>query len=239
MLQEFTQELKNVVLDILRGVHTVIMGKIVTYDPDKNLASILPDGKFKKPDGSMMDYPKLNKVPVYIMQGSEQTATFVYPIKKDDECIILFSEQALDTWLTKAKSDTDLKFDLSNAVAVVGMFAKPNPLIKEACKDNSIIIEKDGERVRLHDGYTYIKSKHPIGIDGTNTLLGANVLQVFFDDIIKAVTRNPLIIPPVPLPAGAPVPPVPPLINMHLNGVWTDIVAAANKAKAACAKSLK
>ena len=92
MLQEFTQEIKNVVLDILRGVHTVIPGKIVTYDPDKNLASILPDGKFEKPDGSKMDYPKLNEVPVYVIQGSEQTATFVYPIKKNDECMVLFSE---------------------------------------------------------------------------------------------------------------------------------------------------
>jgi hypothetical protein len=144
------------VLDILRGLHTVIMGKIVKFDPDKDEASILPFGKFKKPDGSMMDYPQLNEVKVYIMQGSEQTATFVYPVKPDDECIILFSEQTLDTWLTKAASNTDLKFDLSNAVAIVGMFSKPNPLIKEACKDNSVIIEKDGERVRLKKGETYI-----------------------------------------------------------------------------------
>ena len=156
MIQEFTQEMKNLVLDILRGVHTVITGKIVTFDPDKCEASILPFGKFKKPDGSMMDYPQLNEVPVYVMQGSEQTATFVYPIKKDDECILLFSEQALDVWRTKAESDTDLKFDLSNAIAIIGQFSKPNPLIKEACKDNSVIIEKDGERVRLKKGETYI-----------------------------------------------------------------------------------
>jgi hypothetical protein len=86
---------------------------------------------------------------------------------------------------------------------------------------------------------TDIESEQPIGVQGTETQLGADVLQVFFDDIIKAVTRNPVIIPPAPLPPGAPVPPVPPLINMHLKGVWDDIAAAANKAKASCAKALK
>jgi hypothetical protein len=157
MIQEFTEEVKNVILDKLRDVHTMIPGRIVTFDPDKCEASILPFGKFKKPDGSMMDYPQLNEVPCYIMQGSEQTATVVFPIKPGDECIVLFSEQALDTWRTKAASNTDLKFDLSNASAIVGMFSKPNPLVKEACADNSLIIEKDGERVRLKKGETYIR----------------------------------------------------------------------------------
>jgi len=84
-----------------------------------------------------------------------------------------------------------------------------------------------------------VESPNPIGINGTSTQLGADTLQIFFDEIIKAVTRNPVLIPPVPLPPGAPVPPVPPLINMHLKGVWTDIEAACRKAKAACAKALK
>ena len=86
---------------------------------------------------------------------------------------------------------------------------------------------------------TDFQSDAPIGVEGTNTLLGADVLQIFFDDVIKAVTRNPVIIPPSPLPPGAPVPPVPPIINMHLKGVWDDIKAACEKGKASCAKALK
>jgi phage baseplate assembly protein gpV len=86
---------------------------------------------------------------------------------------------------------------------------------------------------------TDIVSEAPIGFQGTSTKLGTDVLQVFFGDLISAVTRNPVLIPPAPLPPGAPVPPVPPIINMHLKGVWDDIVAAAIKAKASCAKTLK
>jgi hypothetical protein len=86
---------------------------------------------------------------------------------------------------------------------------------------------------------TDIESTAPVGVKGTNTQLGNDVLQVFFDDLIKAVTRNPIVIPPVPWPKGTPVPPAPPIINMFLNGVIQDIVAAAIKAKESCAKALK
>jgi hypothetical protein len=179
-MQETMQEIKNMMLDRLRDVHTILPGKVVTFDPDKCEASILPYGKYKKPDGSMIDFPQLNEVPVYVMQGSEQTATVVYPVKPDDECLVLFTEQTLETWRTKAESHTDLRFDLSNATAIIGMFSKPNPLIKEACDDDSLIIEKDGERVRLKKGETYIRDTagQSITLTPTVTTLVVNNLIV-------------------------------------------------------------
>jgi phage baseplate assembly protein gpV len=84
-----------------------------------------------------------------------------------------------------------------------------------------------------------IESEKPVGFSGTKTQLGADVLQVFFDDLKAALQRNPVVIPPAPLPKGAPVPPVPPIINMFLNGLIADIVAAIEKAKVSCEKALK
>ena len=86
---------------------------------------------------------------------------------------------------------------------------------------------------------TDIVSGKPVGIEGTGTLLGGGVLQVFWSDLISAWSQYPLIIPPVPWPSGVPVPPAPPLINMALNGFKNKIIAAASKAKKNCAKSLK
>jgi len=166
MLQDFTQGIKDVMLDKLRDVHTIIGGKIVAFDPAACEATVLPYGKFKKPDGAMMDYPQLYGVPVYVIQGNGQTATVAYPIKPDDECVILFAEQALDTWRTKAASNTDLKFDLSNAYVIVGMFARPNPLITEACADEAIIIDKSGHRVKL-------KQDGDIEVTGVNVKIEA------------------------------------------------------------------
>jgi phage baseplate assembly protein gpV len=84
-----------------------------------------------------------------------------------------------------------------------------------------------------------IKSENPIGFSGAKTELGTDVLQVFFDDLKAAVQRNPVVIPSAPWPKGAPVPPAPPIINMFLNGLIVDIVAAIEKAKASCKKALK
>ena len=157
MLQEYTQAMKELMADKIRDIHTVIPGEIVSFDPDKVEASIQPLAKYKKPDGEMMDFPQLNEVPVFFLQSAGQTATLVYPVKPKDYCLVFVSEQTLDTWRTGAESSIDLRFDLSNAIAVVGLFVKPNPLVKEACDDDALIIEKDGERVRLKKGETYVR----------------------------------------------------------------------------------
>jgi hypothetical protein len=149
LLSEFTQELKNLVSDMIRDVHTALPGKVVTFYPDRCEADVLPYGKYKKPDGGTLDFPKVPGVPVYFPQGAGQTATIVYPVKPGDECILLFSEQALDIWRNGAASDTDLKFDLTNAVALVGLFAKPNALVKEAVEKDAIIVDRSGTRITM------------------------------------------------------------------------------------------
>jgi phage baseplate assembly protein gpV len=103
-------------------------------------------------------------------------------------------------------------------------------------KNLEINVEKT---THLTAEYLDIESEKPIGFSGTKTQLGADVLQVFFDDLKAAVLRNPVIIPPVPWPKGEKVPPAPPIINMFLNGLIVDIVAAIEKAKASCTKALK
>jgi hypothetical protein len=121
---------------------------------------------------------------------------------------------------------------------------KCNNLDIEVKKLTGLTTEDLEIAVAKHTGLTTddldIESAKPIGFQGTQTQLGADVLQVFFDDLIAALKlRNPVVNPPALWPKGAPVPPAPPIINMFLNGVIADIVAAANKAKASCAMALK
>ena len=92
----------------------------------------------------------------------------------------------------------------------------------------------------LHESNnTDIHSNRPIGIKGTETQLGGDVLQVFWQDLIKAVSQYPIFIPPVRWPKYVPVPPVPIIINMALVGITREIVIISLKAKANCAKALK
>ncbi|GHU95072.1 hypothetical protein FACS1894208_07260 [Clostridia bacterium] len=148
MITEFTEQVKQSILEQVNGLHTALPGVITKYDKDKCEAEILPYGKFEKPDGSFIDYPKINEVPVMVFQGNSQKTTIAYPVLPGDECLLIISEYTLDTWRgDMSESTNDLKFDLTNAVAFVGMFKKPNPLSAEAVDDDALIIEHNKNRV--------------------------------------------------------------------------------------------
>jgi hypothetical protein len=149
MIQEFTQQIKNTIRDCINGIHTAIPGKIIFFDPEKCEAAVLPYGKYTTPSGIVIDYPTLNGVPVLIPQYAAQTATIAFPIKPGDECLLLFCEQPLDGWRSGTKSTASLRFDLSSAVTLVGLFAKPNPLVKTACDEDALILEKGGSRITI------------------------------------------------------------------------------------------
>ncbi|MDR1558712.1 MAG: hypothetical protein LBS84_03245 [Clostridiales bacterium] len=160
MMQEFTQEIKQLTLDMIRDVHVAVPAKIISFDPDKCEGSFQPTAKFRKPDGSQIDYPKIHSVPVYFPQSALQKVTFTYRIEPDDEFILLFLEQALDQWRTGAESKTELRFDLQNCVAIPGLFAKPNQLVKRADEHKSIIIQREDTFAELYDGKLESTVKH-------------------------------------------------------------------------------
>ena len=179
MLQEFSQEVKNTVTELLRGVHTAIPGKIVRYYPDKCEAEILPYGKFRKPDGEFLDYPQMNHVPILFPQSRGQDFAVVYPVNPGDECLILAQEQTLDVWRgAGSSSDNDLRFDLTNAVAIMGMFAKPQALALEAQNDDKLIIQKNGHRLHIKPDEMLLKFSDTVFIrmnSGGITLKGPRI----------------------------------------------------------------
>jgi hypothetical protein len=86
---------------------------------------------------------------------------------------------------------------------------------------------------------TNIESTAPVGIKGTDTLLGGGVLQPYWGDETAAWSQWPLFIPPASWPPGLPVPPAPPIICMALNGLKSALLNADSTAMANCAKSIK
>lgn len=156
--QEFTQGMKNLMADTIRDVHTAVPGKIVTFDPDKVEATVQPTAKFRKPDGTQIDFPQIFEVPVFFPQAIKQKMTFTWHIEPGDEVTIFFLEQALDQWRTGAEAKTELRFDLQNAFCMTGLVPKPNKLVRRAADNESIIIQRGegGEPeetfIELYDG---------------------------------------------------------------------------------------
>jgi cytoskeletal protein CcmA (bactofilin family) len=157
MMQEFVEQAKKLMADMVNQIHTALPGSIVSFDPEKGLATVLPTGKFRKPDGAMMDFPPISGVPVLFPQACAQGASIVFPIKEGDGCLLIISEQALDFWMYGSESKAGLKYDLTNCIAIPGLFATANPLIKEACGQDAIIIDRNGNRIMLSNDNITIK----------------------------------------------------------------------------------
>lgn len=153
MMQELVQQIKNLVDDMIGQMHTALPGKILKFDVEKCQALVQPIGRFKKPDGAFIDLPQIANVPIVFMQSAGQQATVAYPIEKGDGCLLLFAEQALDYWLLGNSGDTkaDLKFDLTNCIAIPGLFSAANNVIQEACRKRAVIIECLGRRIAVSE----------------------------------------------------------------------------------------
>jgi len=185
MKQEITQAIKDNLHNYFRDIHTILPGRIVAFYPDKCEATVSPTAKYFKPDGTQIDFPDVFHVPVFFSQGMGQTASIVYPVSPDDECLIFVSEQALDLWRTGAESPTDLRFDITNSIAMVGFFPSPNPLVQRAYDNQSILIQRDETFVELHDGKLEV-SVH----DVDNELEAVSVVINGNSGIIDLLTVN-------------------------------------------------
>ena len=157
MIQKFVQQIKNTVQESLDGVHTCIPGEIVSFDAAKCTAIVKPKGKFKRPDGQKVDYPQIAQVPVHFQQSSSQESCICFPVKPGDGCLLLFSEQALDAWRSSGEDFPDLKHDLTNAIAIMGVCRQPNELMQEAQDKDAIIIRQKDSRAMLSNDEVLLK----------------------------------------------------------------------------------
>jgi len=108
---------------------TALPGVIESVDLTKMTASVQPAMKasISRPDGSssLAALPLLPDVPICFSRGGGYTATF--PVKKGDECLIVFASRSIDAWfaLGDAQQPLDQRMhDINDGFAIVGPFSQ-------------------------------------------------------------------------------------------------------------------
>mgnify|MGYP007070230404 CR=1 FL=1 len=149
MMQEFAQAVKDTSRGVLRGVHTVLPGEIVDYDPAAATAQVRPVMQFRRPDGTYLDYPVLSGVPVLFPQGAGQRASIGFPVEPGDGCLILLAEESLDYWRFSRQTEARLPFDLTNAVCIPGLFRQGGPAAQEASSCGGVVLCAGDSRLIL------------------------------------------------------------------------------------------
>lgn len=170
MIQEFVQNVENVARDVMEEMHTALPGKFISYNPDTGTAEVKPYGVFRTPAGKNMEYPLLTEVPVILPQCSSLGVEIAFPIRKDDDCLLIISEQELDGWLYNEESDAELRFDLTSAIAIPGLSRKRNTAMSEACKSGSLILKCGSNKISISQNGVAISGN--LTVDGNITATG-------------------------------------------------------------------
>lgn len=150
--------IKGAIREQIQGMHTFVPGKIVSYDPASGTATVQPIMQITKPDGTKMDYPQISGVPVTCPQGGGQNASIGFPIKAGDGVMLLAAEKSLDYWMYGRETDTDLSFDLSNSVAIPGLFNSGSKAMQEANNNDCIVIMQGDSVIKLKGDGVEIES---------------------------------------------------------------------------------
>lgn len=133
----------------LKDLHTCLPGIIVSFDPATQTASVQPAIKRIFTERGAVNLPVCVDVPVAFPGGGDFWLTF--PVKAGDECILLFSERAIDYWHANGGTQIPAEYrlhDLSDGIAQVGLNSQPKKLSA---------LQTDGAELRTRDRSTYIR----------------------------------------------------------------------------------
>lgn len=115
----------------LRNVRGALPGVIEDYDAATQTASVKPllmEGYFDEAGERKVDsLPVIPDVPVVFQGAGDFSITF--PLSRGDTVLLIFAGGSLDKWLQyggEVDPLDDRRFDLSDAIAIPGLRAKPD-----------------------------------------------------------------------------------------------------------------
>jgi hypothetical protein len=120
-VNEELQLLKEMVRQEISGLHTCCAGKIISSDGRR--AAVQPDLKYPAGDGRLIDYPVISNVPVVFPSAGSGKISLTFPLAKGDGVTLLFSERSLDAFLSGGDPEDPRRYDLTDAIAVPGLYA--------------------------------------------------------------------------------------------------------------------
>lgn len=131
---ELIAALENLKRDIFVNMNCVQIGIIESFDATKQLASVqiaLKSVLEVKPDGTqiLQERPVLLEVPVMILYGGGSYLTM--PIAPGDNCLLVFNDREIDTWLYNGGLQTPLTgraHSSADAIAIVGLRSLQNSI---------------------------------------------------------------------------------------------------------------
>lgn len=145
---------------MLADLNCVQVATIVAFDPTKltakvkiamKQARIMPD-KEGNPVETYYDYPIISDCPVWIYTGGQ--AFISMPIQVGDECLLMFNDRDIGTWLTTGstsqKPPSKRLHSYSDAIVLVGLHSAAKPI--EGYSLTDIVLKGIGQaKIEIND----------------------------------------------------------------------------------------
>ena len=118
-----TERMRSAIEAAMFDLHVACPGIVESFDPNKKTVTVRPAIKVYvgDPEGKMKseELPLLVDVPVVFPSGGGFTLTF--PIKKGDDCLVVFGDSCMDAWWQNGGVQEPVEFrqhDLSDSFAI-------------------------------------------------------------------------------------------------------------------------
>lgn len=163
------------VRDYLKSHHTMLPAVIDSFNSSTQRAKVKIAYSQELFSGEKLDYPVLVDVPVFMMRWGGFTISM--PVKKGNECGVLFSERSLSRFKKFGSTNdvpTDVRFfDLSDGWAVCGLNSDKNK-IPSYDSDNLVIKSDNGNTAftLTNDGKFSIENSSGEFVEEVSNLLG-------------------------------------------------------------------
>lgn len=152
---DFVTQLKGMIKEQINNIHTAIPGEIQSVDASAGTVTVQPKGAMIFSTGEKLDYPVIEDIPVIMPLTVNGDASVVFPVHSGDQCLLIFSEQALETWRGTGTIGSQLKHSLAGALCLPGLMKATTEDFKEACNDNAVIIREGKSAIKItNDGVT-------------------------------------------------------------------------------------
>ena len=170
-----SNEAKDTIKEWIRkggeNIHVSMIGKIDSYNPQTNRASITPVGSFTAPDWQDIPYPTIHNVPIQYPCGNGGKSGVTFPVKPGDTCIIIFADHQIENFLSGEKSDDMRNHSMNDAYAIPTLFSASVPTLKS--NPNDVCLFNNGSLVVLNSSSMTINLA-----DGTSVSIGGGDLVV-------------------------------------------------------------
>ena len=168
---EFKDAIKEWIRKGGENIHVSMIGKIESYNPQTNRASITPVGTMTCPDWQELPFPTIHNVPIQYPCGNGGKSGVTFPVKQGDTCIIVFADHQIENFLSGEKSDDMRNHSMNDAYAIPTLFSDSVPTLKS--NPNDVCMFNDGSLIVLKSSSMTINLT-----DGTSVSIGGGDLVV-------------------------------------------------------------